>query len=85
MPGLTETNVSPKIARLKQRIRSELWRPSSFPEHETIDTTTELGDFKSAQAALDARLSRSHALNLQLLRGQKVVAARRSLRPLLWG
>ena len=50
-----------------------------------MDTTIELDDFRSAWAALHAWLSRSNALNLQLVRGQKVVGARRSLRPLLWG
>ena len=45
----------------------------------------ELDDFKSAWQALDARLGQQHALQLELLRGQKQAQARRHLRPLLFG
>lgn len=50
-----------------------------------MDTTMELDDFKSAWATLDARLARSDALNLELLRDGRLGRARSSLRPLLWG
>ena len=45
----------------------------------------ELDDIKSAWQALDARLARQDALQLELLRGQKQAQARRNLRPLLVG
>ena len=45
----------------------------------------ELDDIKSAWQALDARLARQDALQLELLRGQKQAQARRNLRPLLFG
>ena len=45
----------------------------------------ELDDIKSAWQELDARMARQHALQLELLRGQKQVQARRQLRPLLFG
>ncbi len=45
----------------------------------------ELDDFKSAWQALDARLAQQHALQLELLRGQRQAQARRNLRPLLFG
>ena len=45
----------------------------------------ELDDFKAAWQTLDARLARQDALQLELLRGQKQVQARRHLRPLVFG
>ena len=45
----------------------------------------ELDDIKSAWQALDARLARQDALQLELLRGQKQAQARRNLRPLVFG
>ena len=51
----------------------------------TMDTHMELDDFKAAWQTLDARLARQDALQLELLRGQKQVQARRHLRPLLFG
>ncbi len=45
----------------------------------------DLDDIKSAWQALDARLARQDALQLELLRGQKQAQARRNLRPLLVG
>ena len=51
----------------------------------TMDTHMELDDFKAAWQTLDARLARQDALQLELLRGQKQVQARRQLRPLVFG
>lgn len=51
----------------------------------TMDTHMELDDFKAAWQTLDARLARQDALQLELLRGQKQLQARRDLRPLLFG
>lgn len=45
----------------------------------------DLEDFKSAWQTLDARLARQDAVQLEILRGQKQLEARRSLRPLLVG
>jgi len=50
-----------------------------------MDASMELDDLKSAWQALDARLARQDALQLELLRGQKQVQARRNLRPLAFG
>jgi len=45
----------------------------------------ELDDFKAAWQALDARLARQDAVQLELLRGQRQAQARRNLRPLVIG
>lgn len=50
-----------------------------------MDTTMELDDLKSAWATLDARLARSDALNLRLLRDRSLDTTRGRLRPLFWG
>ncbi len=45
----------------------------------------ELDDFKSAWEALNQKLDRQTALNLQLLRESRAERARHGLRPLVWG
>lgn len=50
-----------------------------------MDTTMELDDFKRAWKALDRRLERQAAIDLQLLRDARVDRARRGLRPLALG
>jgi hypothetical protein len=45
----------------------------------------ELDEMKQAWQALDHRLARQHALNVQLLRDGRLERMRRSLRPLVWG
>ena len=45
----------------------------------------ELDDMKLAWQALDHRLERQHALNLQLFRDGRLDQLRRGLRPLVWG
>ena len=51
----------------------------------TMDTHMELDDFKAAWQTLDARLAQQNRLQLELLRGQKQVQARRNLRSLVGG
>jgi hypothetical protein len=50
-----------------------------------MENTMELDDFKSAWQALDQRLARDSAINLQLFRDHRLDKARSSLRPLFWG
>ena len=50
-----------------------------------MDTTMELDDFKQAWKALDRRLERQAAIDLQRLHDARVDRARRGLRPLAWG
>ncbi len=45
----------------------------------------ELDELKSAWQALDRRLERQDAINLQLFKDRKLEKVRRSLRPLFWG
>lgn len=45
----------------------------------------ELDDFKLAWQAVDHRLERQYALNLQLFRDGRLDKLRRGLRPLVWG
>ncbi|MGH8678458.1 MAG: hypothetical protein ACREUQ_08935 [Burkholderiales bacterium] len=45
----------------------------------------ELDELKTAWQALDKRLERDSAINLQLLRDRRIEKARSSLRPLYWG
>lgn len=45
----------------------------------------ELDEMKLAWQALDARLERQHALDIQLFRDRKLDKLQRGLRPLVWG
>jgi hypothetical protein len=47
--------------------------------------TMELDEMKLAWQALDRRLDQQHALNVQMFRDSRTDAARRGLRPLIWG
>jgi hypothetical protein len=47
--------------------------------------TMELDEMKLAWQALDRRLEKQHALNVQLFRDGKLDKLRRGLRPLVWG
>lgn len=50
-----------------------------------METTMEIDDLKQAWQTLDRRLERSHALQLQLHRDNKLGQLRRGLRPLVFG